>query len=212
MAPEPAARTTYVAVQRGDSDIPLSGLQKPAPAPRAHKGKPMFYALTCTLMATFCALFLCGLHASLYLLAQLVRRRVAVNFFGSSFETSDNVAMHGFASPSNLCYFSSTTTSRTLRFWPVSNYYYFWARFALICTNMRHVTTNILTARLGLVAGYRVYIKKVISCESRILLTRPVFKVPAQPSAKRMMNAVDTGICYYKAKPVSQLITKYEQL
>lgn len=36
--PEPATRETYVSVQRGDSDIPLAGLQKPAPHPRAHKG------------------------------------------------------------------------------------------------------------------------------------------------------------------------------
>ena len=35
---EPASRSTYLAVQKGDSDIPLSGLQKPAPQPRAHKG------------------------------------------------------------------------------------------------------------------------------------------------------------------------------
>ncbi|XP_074593207.1 uncharacterized protein LOC141848957 isoform X2 [Brevipalpus obovatus] len=35
--PTPASRSTYCAIQRGDMDIPLSGLQKPAPAPRAHK-------------------------------------------------------------------------------------------------------------------------------------------------------------------------------
>lgn len=35
----PAPRSTYVAVQKGDIDIPISGLQKPAPQPRAHKGK-----------------------------------------------------------------------------------------------------------------------------------------------------------------------------
>lgn len=36
--PTPASRSTYVAVQRGDIDIPLGGLQMPAPQPRAHKG------------------------------------------------------------------------------------------------------------------------------------------------------------------------------
>ncbi|XP_015794643.1 uncharacterized protein LOC107371164 isoform X2 [Tetranychus urticae] len=36
-APNPASRSTYCAIQRGDMDIPFSGLQKPAPAPRAHK-------------------------------------------------------------------------------------------------------------------------------------------------------------------------------
>lgn len=35
---EPASRSTYIAVQKGDTDIPFSGLQKPAPQPRAHKG------------------------------------------------------------------------------------------------------------------------------------------------------------------------------
>jgi len=35
---EPNARSTYIAVQKGDTDIPLSGLQKPAPQPRAHRG------------------------------------------------------------------------------------------------------------------------------------------------------------------------------
>ncbi|XP_074593209.1 uncharacterized protein LOC141848957 isoform X4 [Brevipalpus obovatus] len=38
--PTPASRSTYCAIQRGDMDIPLSGLQKPAPAPRAHKESP----------------------------------------------------------------------------------------------------------------------------------------------------------------------------
>lgn len=38
---EPASRSAYIAVQKGDTDIPLSGLQKPAPQPKAHKG--MFY-------------------------------------------------------------------------------------------------------------------------------------------------------------------------
>ncbi|RWS09395.1 uncharacterized protein B4U79_04172 [Dinothrombium tinctorium] len=37
-APTPASRSTYCAVQRGDIDIPISGLQKPAPQPRSHKG------------------------------------------------------------------------------------------------------------------------------------------------------------------------------
>lgn len=36
---EPAPRSTYIAVQKGDSDIPLAGLQKPAPQPKAHRGK-----------------------------------------------------------------------------------------------------------------------------------------------------------------------------
>ena len=36
---EPAPRSTYIAVQKGDTDIPLSGLQKPAPQPKAHRGK-----------------------------------------------------------------------------------------------------------------------------------------------------------------------------
>lgn len=31
---EPASRSTYIAVQKGDSDIPLTGLQKPAPQRR----------------------------------------------------------------------------------------------------------------------------------------------------------------------------------
>ncbi|XP_015794645.1 sorbin and SH3 domain-containing protein 1 isoform X4 [Tetranychus urticae] len=39
-APNPASRSTYCAIQRGDMDIPFSGLQKPAPAPRAHKESP----------------------------------------------------------------------------------------------------------------------------------------------------------------------------
>ena len=43
--PEPVSRSTYVAVQRGEGDIPLSGLQKPAPSPSAHKGKLLAFAL-----------------------------------------------------------------------------------------------------------------------------------------------------------------------
>lgn len=37
---EPASRSTYIAVQKGDSDIPISGLQRPAPPPQAHKDSP----------------------------------------------------------------------------------------------------------------------------------------------------------------------------
>lgn len=37
-APTPASHSTYCAIQRGEMDIPLSGLQKPAPAPHSHKG------------------------------------------------------------------------------------------------------------------------------------------------------------------------------
>ena len=39
---EPASRSAYIAVQKGDTDIPLSGLQKPAPQPKAHKGMLYF--------------------------------------------------------------------------------------------------------------------------------------------------------------------------
>ena len=35
---EPVSRSTYMAIQRGDTDIPFSGLQKPAPLPRARRG------------------------------------------------------------------------------------------------------------------------------------------------------------------------------
>ena len=42
---EPASRSTYIAVQKGDTDIPFSGLQKPAPQPRAHKGAFLLFHL-----------------------------------------------------------------------------------------------------------------------------------------------------------------------
>jgi len=38
---EPASRSTYIAVQKGDSDIPLTGLQKPAPQRRAVEQQPL---------------------------------------------------------------------------------------------------------------------------------------------------------------------------
>lgn len=38
LVPTPATRSTYCAIQKGDMDIPMHGLQKPAPAPRAYKG------------------------------------------------------------------------------------------------------------------------------------------------------------------------------